>query len=105
MRSPTTRRRPVVLVRPTHSYLHRTHIATILLDPWLPSVPRFSSLTESYDSNFPITTLVQEIREDLVEFERQVEGDTVAAMKQAKSTGTDKKREKELMKLVLAATA
>jgi hypothetical protein len=48
---------------------------------------------------------VQEIREDLGEFERQVEEDTVAAMKQAKATGTDKKREKELMKLVLAATA
>ena len=48
---------------------------------------------------------MQEIREDLVEFERQVEEDTASAMKQAKSTGTDKKREKELMKLVLAATA
>lgn len=48
---------------------------------------------------------MQEIREDLVDFERQVEEDTTTVMKQAKSTGTDKKREKELMKLVLAATA
>jgi hypothetical protein len=53
----------------------------------------------------PITILAQEIREDLMEFERQVEEDTATAMKQAKSTGTDKKREKELMRLVLAATA
>ena len=47
---------------------------------------------------------MQEIEEDLLEFDQRVEGDTVAAMKQAKATGTDKKREKELMKLVLAAT-
>ena len=39
-----------------------------------------------------------------MEFERQAE-DTVAAMKQGKSTGTDKKRKKELTNLVLAATA
>ena len=102
MHSPTTKRRPVVLVRPAHPYLHRTHIATMLLDPWLPSVAHFSSLTESYDSNCLIATLVQEKREDLVEFEGQVEEDTVTAMRQAKSTGADKKREKELMKLVLA---
>jgi len=77
----------------------------MLRDPWLSSMARLSYLTESYHSNCPIPTLVQEIREDLVEFERQVEEDTAAAMKQAKSTGTDKKREKELMRLVLAATA
>ena len=64
----------------------------------------FLILTGSYRSNRLIVA-VQEIREDLAEFERQVEEDTVAAMKQAKATGTDKKREKELMKLVLAATA
>lgn len=64
----------------------------------------FLILTGSYRSNRPFAA-VQEIREDLAEFERQVEEDTVAAMKQAKGTGTDKKREKELMKLVLAATA
>ena len=64
----------------------------------------FLILTGSYRSNRLIAA-VQETREVLVEFERQVEEDTVAAMKQAKATGTDKKREKELMKLVLAATA
>jgi hypothetical protein len=48
---------------------------------------------------------VQEIREDLVKFEHQVEEDTMAVMKQAKAAGTDKRREKELMKLMLAATA
>jgi len=40
-----------------------------------------------------------------VEFEGQIEENTVTAMKQAKATGTDKKLEKELMKLVVAATA
>lgn len=64
----------------------------------------FLILTGPYHLNRPIAA-VQEIREDLVEFEHQVEEDTMAAMKQAKATGTDKKREKELMKLVLAATA
>lgn len=64
----------------------------------------FLILTRPHHSNRPIGT-VQEIRQDLVEFERQVEEDTVTAMKQAKATGTDKKREKELMKLVLATTA
>lgn len=59
----------------------------------------------SLSLNRLVVTLVQEIREDLVDFKRQVEEDTATVMKQAKSTGTDKKREKELMKLVLAATA
>jgi len=48
---------------------------------------------------------VQEIREDLVEFECQVEENMVTSMEQAKATGTDKKLEKVLMKLVVAATA
>ena len=100
MRSPNTRSLLVELVRPNHSYLHRPHIAACFL-----TYHSFSTLTDLYHSNRLVATLVQEIREDLVEFERQVEEDTASAMKQAKSTGTDKKREKELMKLVLAATA
>jgi phage-related protein len=61
-------------------------------------------LTGSHYSNRPIAA-VQEIRDDLVEFEHQVEEDTMAAIKRVNATGTDKKREQELMKLVLAATA
>ena len=37
-----------------------------------------------------------------MEYELQVEEDAKTAMKQAKSVGTDKKREKEFMKLALA---
>lgn len=89
-------RYPLVLTPHAHGY-------SITL-PLLSRIACFSFLTDSCHSD-RLVAIVQEIREDLAEFERQVEGDTEAAIKQAKAAGIDKKREKELMKLVLAATA